>query len=157
MTVIINREEVIARAHQLAKLRVPFVHQGRTLEGIDCIGGLAWILSYLEPLPAYPRDPVNGELELNLQAVFGEPVLSFSRAHPMRSSDIHLLQPCDILSMQYRGPIRHVGIVVPYEADRRHLSLVHTDSDVGHTTECLFDDFWIRRTMRVWRPQVATP
>lgn len=152
--VVINRERVISRAHNIARLQIPFVHQGRTLDGIDCVGLLAWVLEYTEALPAYPRDPVNGELERYLEEVLGPPLFTFTKAKRMTAADMALLQPCDIVSMQYKGPIRHVGLLVPYEPQAGYLSLVHTDSDVGHTTECLLDDWWTPRIMRVWRPQV---
>lgn len=154
--VVINTERVISRAHNIARLQIPFVHQGRSLAGIDCVGLLAWVLEYSGEMPAYPRDPVNGELERHLEEVLGPPELVFSKAKRMTQADVALLRPCDIVSMQYKGPIRHVGILVPYEADKRYLSLVHTDSDVGRTTECILDSFWTPRIMRVWRPQVET-
>lgn len=144
-----DKERIIDRAHWLAAQKVPFVHQGRSLKGIDCIGGLAWILEYGDELPAYPRDPVGGELERELERVLGTPVMEFNRVRPMTTLDG--IEPCDILSMQYAGPIRHVGIAVPHVAIKGALSIVHTDSNVGCTTECLFDDYWMRRVMKVWR------
>jgi hypothetical protein len=53
--------------------------------------------------------------------------------------------------MQYAGPIRHVGILVPHVSIPGQLSVMHTDSNVGCTTECLLDSFWLRRIMKVWR------
>lgn len=144
-----DKNRIIERAHALASLKVPFVHQGRTLDGIDCIGGLAWILEYDQPIPAYSRDPVNGELEREIAKVLGQPIMTFNKVNRMKSIDG--LQPCDILSIQYKGPIRHVGIVVPHLAIQGQLSMVHTDSDVGRTTECLLDDYWLRRIVKVWR------
>lgn len=148
--IIINRERVIDRARWIAKQRVPFVHQGRTLQGIDCIGTAAWILEYGEEMPAYPRDPVQGELETNLERVMGRPILTYTSINRMKT--IADLQPCDIVSIQYKGPIRHIGIVIPYIDQRDQpgaLSLVHCDSDVGCTAEVYLDDFWMRRTMKV--------
>ena len=144
-----DKARIVERAHWIARQQVPFVHQGRSLAGIDCVGALAWILEYDGEIPAYPRDPVGGELERELERILGEPVLSCSRVAPLK--DATALQPCDIVSMQYAGPIRHVGILVPYIPDPSHLALVHTDSDVGRTTECILDDYWIRRIMKVWR------
>lgn len=147
---ITDKERIIERAHWLAAQRVPFVHQGRTLSGIDCVGALVWILEYNGEVPAYPRDPVGGELERELESKFGRPIFEFTRAN--RMTDSSCLMPCDILSMQYAGPVRHVGIVVPHVCISGALSMVHTDSDVGCTTECLIDDYWMRRIMKVWRP-----
>lgn len=147
----IDKPRAIERAKWLAAQRVPFVHEGRSLAGIDCIGALAWILEYGEEIPGYPRDPVNGELERELEAILGPPVMEFTRARRMRPGNLEHIQPCDILSMQYAGPIRHVGFVVPSSSLPGALNIVHTDSDVGCTTECLFDEFWTRRIMKVWR------
>lgn len=144
-----DKERIIERAHWLAAQRVPFVHQGRNLKGIDCVGALGWILEYGDEIPEYPRDPVDGRLERELEKVLGPAVMEFSRIQ--RLTNPLLLKPCDVVSMQYAGPIRHVGIVVPHVAIAGQLSLVHTDSDVGCTTECLLDDYWLRRIMKVWR------
>lgn len=147
-----QKERVIARARALARLRVPFVHQGKSLQGIDCVGALAWILEYEGDIPAYTRDPVNGELERELAARLGPPVMEISRAHPMTEEDLLKLKPCDILSMQYAGPIRHVAIVVPHISIPGVLSVVHTDSNVGCVTEHILDAKWLRRIVKVWRP-----
>lgn len=148
-----DQARIIARARELAQLKVPFVHQGRTLQGIDCVGALAHILEFEGELPAYSRDPVNGELETELSKVLGEPILEISRATPMR--DALRLQVCDILSMQYFGPIRHVAIVVPHVALPGVLSVVHTDSNVGRVVEHILDEKWLRRVVKVWRLPLA--
>lgn len=145
----VDKNRIIERAHWIAAQHVPFVHQGRSLAGIDCVGALAWILEYSGEIPAYPRDPVGGELERELERILGVPILSYSKVNKL--SDASVLQPCDIVSMQYAGPIRHVGILVPHLSIPNQLSMVHTDSDVGRTTECILDDYWLRRIMKVWR------
>lgn len=146
-----DKARIIERAHQLAAMRIPFVHQGRSLAGIDCVGGLAWIFEYGEDdIPAYPRDPVNGELERELEARLGPAVLEFNKLNQLTNP--LLLKPCDIVSMQYAGPIRHVGVIVPHVSIPMALSLVHTDSNVGCTTEHILDGKWLRRIMKVWRP-----
>lgn len=140
---------VTRRARFLAKLKVPFVHQGTSLEGIDCVGALAYIVSYDGPIPAYPRDPVNGELETELTAQLGPPVYTFNRATPL--SDGKLLHPGDILSIQYKGPIRHVAVALEHISIPHVLSMVHTDSDVGYVIEHIIDSRWLRRIVKVWR------
>lgn len=150
-----DANRIISRAHNLARLQVPFLHQGTTLEGIDCVGGLAWILEFNGEIPAYTVDPVNGELETHLESHLGPPIMEVSRAAPLRSREG--LKPCDILSMQYAGPIRHVAIIVPHLTIPGELSIVHTDSDVGRTTEHRLDDKWLRRIVKVWRlPELET-
>lgn len=147
---ITDKAEQIERAHHLAALQVPFMHQGKTLDGIDCVGGLCYIMGYKKDTPTYPRDPVNGELETELERIFGPPILEVSRAKPL--TDQALLQAGDILSMQYKGPIRHVAFVVPHLTLPGVLSIVHTDNAVKRTTEHILDAKWLRRVVKVWRP-----
>ncbi len=44
--------ELIASARELVKLRTPYLHQGRTLHGLDCIGMIIYLLSKHKMLPA---------------------------------------------------------------------------------------------------------
>lgn len=150
--ITLDRDVIVARARELASLQVPFVHQGRSLVGIDCVGALAHILQYTGELPVYPPDPVNGELETYLEAMFGLPIMEVSRATPLTSAI--KLRVGDILSMQYFGPIRHVSIVVPYVDQKNapgELAVVHTDAMVGRVTEHRLDTKWLRRIVKVWR------
>lgn len=144
---------IVQRARELVALQVPFVHQGRSLDGGDCIFTLAWIIEYEGDVKSdYPRDPVNGELETYITEALGEPILEVSRAHPLK--DASQLQVGDILSIQYAGPIRHVAIVLPYINQKENpggFSIVHTDSYVGRVTECILDAKVLRRVVKVWR------
>ncbi len=135
---------------ELVEARVPFMHQGRDFDGIDCIGALAYALDYKDPLPVYPRDPVNGELEKELGRILGAPLFTVQKYEPI--SDYSMLQPLDILAMQYRGPIRHVAMAVPHIAIPGVLSVIHTDSRLGRVTEHILDQKWLRRIVKVWRP-----
>lgn len=145
-----NKDLAIGRMRELVEAKVPFVHQGRSFAGIDCVGALVYAFGYDGPIPAYPEDPINGELERELERVFGLPHLE---VHPLRPlTDGSLLQPGDILSMQYRGPIRHVALVVPHVNIEGQLSVAHTDAMLGRVTEHILDVKWLRRIVKVWRP-----
>lgn len=149
-----NKDQYIARMRELVAAKVPFIHQGRTFAGIDCVGALLYALEYEGEVPAYPRDPVNGELERELRRVFGDPVVErTSTVSP--PIELSLLQPGDIVSMQYAGPVRHVAMLAMH-IDQRNcpgaLSVIHTDSSLGRVTEHILDAKWLRRIMRVWRP-----
>lgn len=134
--------DIAARARELKG--IPFVHQGRDRNGIDCIGLMAYAIEYdFDKIPAYPRNPVNSELENAMQAAFGSPLLL--------KPTIDQLQEGDLAAMQYRGPIRHVGIVVNHVNLPGVLSLIHTDSMVGEVTEHILDAKWLRRIEKVWR------
>ncbi|URA06809.1 tail protein [Xanthomonas phage Langgrundblatt2] len=123
---------------------VPFLHQGRSFDGIDCVGLLAYAIRYdFDKIPPYPRDPYNSELENAMTAAFGPPLLL--------KPTIDQLQEGDLAAMQYRGPIRHVGIVLNHPTIPGALSLIHTDSMVERVTEHILDVKWLRRIEKVWR------
>jgi cell wall-associated NlpC family hydrolase len=149
-----NKEGAIERMRELAAAKIPFLHQGRDHNGIDCVGGLAYAFQYDGEMPAYPQDPVNGELERELCRVFGPPlhVRASTLAEPLAPA---LFEPGDVVSMQYKGPVRHVALVAAH-VDQRNcpgaLSIIHTDSSLGRVTEHIFDFKWQRRVMKVWRP-----
>lgn len=146
-------DKVIERARELVDAKVPFLHQGRDFSGIDCVGALVYAFQYEGEIPAYPRDPVNGELEKSLEHVFGKPLMVIDRFNPLTTANE--LQPKDIISIQYRGPIRHVAIVAEYPDQRNYpgaRSMIHTDSNVEKVTEHILDRKWLRRIVKVWRP-----
>lgn len=144
-----NKDNAIERMRALAAAQVPFVHQGRDFAGIDCVGAIVYAFEYDGEVPAYPDNPVNGELELNLARVFGQPIRVHSREEPITLDD---LRAGDIVSMQYRGPARHVALIVPHVSLPGVLSIIHTDSMVERVTEHILDAKWVRRIVKVWRP-----
>lgn len=149
---MMNKEGAVERLRELAERKVPFVHQGRDLSGIDCVGAWCYGFQFNGPVPEYPEDPVNGELEREMEARLGPPVLTVHRLEPLTTQE--LLQPLDTLSMQYRGPIRHVAIVVPHIDQHNFpgvLSIIHTDASLGRVTEHILDAKWLRRIVKVWR------
>ena len=148
--ITLKRGGVVERLRELVAAKVPFVHQGRTVAGMDCIGALAYGFDYKGELPAYGPDPINGELETELERLLGPPLMDIHRLHPLTTNEG--LQELDILSMQYRGPIRHVAIVVNHINLPGELSIVHTDAMVGRVTEHRLDAKWLRRIVKVWRP-----
>jgi len=123
---------------------VPFVHQGKDRIAIDCVHFMANVIQYpLDKIPPYPPDPVNGELEKAMTAAFGPPLFL--------KPTIDQLREGDLAAMQYRGPIRHVGIVLNHLTIPGALSLIHTDAMVGCVTEHILDAKWLRRIEKVWR------
>lgn len=137
-------EDAIRRMRELVAARAPFVHQGRSTTGIDCVGALIHAIDYKGCVPAYPRDPVNGELERQLTAIFGDPVV----VGPVTMGH---LKAGDVIAMQYAGPTRHVGMVCDHVSIPGALSMIHTDSILGEVTEHIMDDRWLRRVTKVWR------
>lgn len=147
--------EAIRRARELVTAEVPFVHLGRDFNGMDCVGALVYAFQHpVDDIPAYSRDPYRGQLDAHLERVFGTPlqVATADRggncAQPV---DATLLQEADIVSVQYRGPSRHVGIIANHPAISGELSLIHTDLVVGKVVEHRLDDMWLRRIAKVYR------
>ena len=124
-------------------LGVPFLHQGRNpAVGIDCIGlivcagkdcGMAFPAF---DSTAYGPDPAHGLLERHLQAAFGPPV-------PVAD-----IGPGDVVSINFAGAVRHVGIVGKHPDG---LSLIHTNSSEDCVTEARIDSRWLRRIAGVYR------
>lgn len=133
---------IAERARSL--IDVPFLHQGRDKNGMDCVGLLAYAIQYpFEQIPAYPRDPYNRELERAMTAAFGDPILLKPSIEDLREGDL--------AAMQYRGPIRHVGIVLNHPTIEGALSLIHTDAMTEKVIEHILDAKWLRRIEKVWR------
>lgn len=134
---------VVARARFM--LGVEFLHQGRNALGIDCVGLCAYAYDY-DPaaIPAYPRDPYQGELEREMGAIFGPPVAF----RPVTAAD---LQEGDLTVIAYGGPMRHVGIVAKHPHIENVFTLIHTDSSIGKVVEHSIDFKWLRRIERLHR------
>lgn len=138
----------IQLAREWVELEVPFHHLGRHVHGADCVGLLVHAMGYPQHMvPAYPRDPYEGKLERTLGAIFGPPVA----AGGAQGVQAATLLPGDVVAMAYGRPVRHVGIVAQHPAYPEHLSLIHTDSNVGKVTEHILDESWLRRIKLVYR------
>lgn len=76
----VQAEVLIETARSLARLKVPYLHQGRNLNGLDCIGMVLYVLSKHDVLPPdferrnYGRLPM-GEL-LDKTSVYCEKIES---------------------------------------------------------------------------------
>lgn len=133
----------IDRARSL--IGTPFVHQGRSSVGIDCVGLVCFAVEYpVEKIPPYGRDPNKGYLEKAMVAAFGEPFFKgvCEKELPFKEGDI--------VAMQYSGPVRHVGIIANC-AKYNVLNLIHTDSIFGEVTEHELSEKWLSRIKYAWR------
>lgn len=147
--------ETVRRARELVALGVPFVHLGRDLNGLDCVGAMAYAFDYpIQDVPVYPRDPYRGQLDQHLEEVFGPPlqVAVVERGgRCIQPVDAAQLREGDVVSMQYRGPSRHVGLVANHPTIPGQLSLIHTDLTIGRVVEHRLDDTWLNRIVKVYR------
>lgn len=130
--------------HEAARayLGVPFRHQGRSRNGLDCIGLLVMALAdygrSVEDVTTYGKDPHNGLLEENLTREFG-PAIPKEEA-----------RPGDLAAIAYtRRVTRHVAVLGEYTEGG--LSLIHTDQSLGRVVEHRLDSKWAKLIMGVWR------
>ena len=104
---------------------VPFVHQGRSSRGLDCVG-LLWLAYadcgvHLDPHRSYPGEPDTAELVLRITASLGNPVV----VSPVRSSDLQLGDVVLLVLPREKNP-HHVGLVANYPLGG--FSLIHAHS-----------------------------
>lgn len=141
---VTDPQERVERARQW--LGLTFEHQGRGAGDTDCVGLVAHAFGYpLDKIPSYPKNPNNGVLERHLDRLIGMPV------HIGDVDDNSYLLAGDLVAMQYRGPVRHVGIVADHPTLPGQLSLIHTDANLNKVTEHILDAKWLRRIKRVYR------
>lgn len=121
---------------------IKFLHQGRTINGMDCIGLLflsAILCGYKykkEDMPAYGKEPRDGILEAELRKHFGEPV-------------VRSLRIDDIVAMAHHigGPVGHVGIITKHPYG---LGVCHTYGEIGRVTHHRLDDRRNRLIVKVF-------
>lgn len=119
---------------------VPFKHQGRSLNGVDCIGLLLYVCDQFgveySDVHGYPRRPSGGLLEKSFDAHVESGALV--RVSPTQR------QPGDFLMMRFAREPQHLAIFTGE-------NIIHSYATVGKVCEHLADDVWISRIARVYR------
>jgi cell wall-associated NlpC family hydrolase len=138
-------DEVVAAARGL--LGVPFRHQGRSPEGIDCVGLVTCIAKALGissyDAVGYRRFPRAID-STPIEAVCGREMMQIDPAE-MRAGDVALFA--------YEHT-RHLAVVADYHAGG--LSIVHAYEPAGKVVENRLDEEWRRRLRAAYRlPGVA--
>lgn len=116
-------------------LDVPFLHQGRSRQGVDCAGLVICVARDLGVLP--PDGDVTGYTR--------QPDGSMQRAceHYMTRS-----QPAvgNVFIMRFEGEPQHMGFFTPY----RHggLAVIHAVASHGKVVEHRLDNIWSKRIVR---------
>lgn len=129
-----TRADVLRVARSM--IGIPFVHQGRTRQGLDCIGLIVLTASELgygfEDYTKYEPWP-DGE---TIPRIFG------SHAGTVEEGK---MQPGDVLTFwtRKRGWINHAAILSEY-------GIIHTMSTVGRVVENGWDPRWRKRIDRVY-------
>lgn len=116
-------------------LGVPFLHQGRSRQGVDCGGLLLCVgeeagLSLIHP-GTYSMSP-----EPNL-------VLDAITANCDRIALLEIM-PGDVLHFSFAGEPRHVGIA-------SDIGVIHAWAKPKKVVEHRLDEIWLRRLMGTYR------
>lgn len=129
-----------------AYIGVPFRHQGRTREGMDCAGLVMAALNDLGRFPddveGYGMSPWLDGLQMAVEAFYGPPT-----AEP--------IEPGDVLLMRFRSQPQHLAIATDYYLGG--LGMIHTRSDLmrgrqrGRVVEHRLNDVWNKRIVKVYR------
>jgi len=133
-----NAEDAINEARRYLGAR--WVHRGRSLYGIDCIGlvvaavraGGAEFADRLD----YSRVPWRNGLERELRIRLGEPVSD------MKAGDVALIQ------FESKREPSHVGIITN---GKHRMGLIHSSTMLS-VAEHDIDDDWGRKIVMVFRP-----
>lgn len=123
-----------------AWIGVRYAHQGRSREGVDCIGLPVCVradlgLPALDAAPGYARTSAAFEM------------LDFCKAN-MREISADQLQPGDIL-VQVSGNVRHMAIVGDYPGGG--LSIIHAYLPNRRVLECRIGDEFLRSVRGCFR------
>ena len=130
-----QRAEIIRIARTW--LGVPFLHQGRSRDGVDC-GGLLIVVGreagveILEPL-TYSMSPD--------PAVIRAPLEMHCAVIPVADA-----LPGDVLWLSFAGEPRHVAIV-------SDIGMIHAWAGPGKVVEHRIDATWQRRIRAAYRPR----
>jgi cell wall-associated NlpC family hydrolase len=121
-------------------LGVPWVHQGRSRAGVDCVGLLVCAARELGlaagavDVQDYARQPHGGRLR------------EMAEQHLVPSG--YPLQPGHVVLMRFDGEEQHIGLIGDYPAG---LSLIHAHSRLGSVVEHRLADVWAQRIMSIYR------
>ncbi len=138
-------DDIVATARNW--LGVPFLHQGRSQAGVDCVGVLMCVAEQLgmdvvrADRTDYSRLP-SGDL---LVAVLNKHLLAVDFLDA-RAGDVALFR-------LVREP-QHVGLLTDYVvggSGGAGFGLLHCTEDIGKVVEHRLDAVWQRRMVGVWR------
>lgn len=131
---MITAHDVVAEAR--AWLGVPFLHQGRSRNGVDCIGYVAAVCAHLgalEPLNNLPHNYAR-----NPQALLKDALRMLGRPTTLEIGCIVLIK------WPLTKDPSHVGI---YTGE----SMIHCYEAVGRVVEHGYTTPWPERTESLWR------
>lgn len=145
-----TRHDIVACARQFLSVR--FVHQGRSAEGLDCLGLLLAVADraglVFENLPAMeidvPRYGMRPDVAL-LKAKLDQFLLPIAEQE---------LAPGDVVLLKVDGSPQHLGIISDYPM-AGEFGLIHAYAPVRKVVEHRYDTQWRRNTYACYRlPQI---
>lgn len=134
---IVTVQQFLAQARSW--LGVPWVHQGRSRHGVDCVGLLVCAARELglaaaaADVQGYARQPDGARLR------------ALADAHLTAAA--YPLQPGQVVLMRFDGPEQHIGLLGDYPGG---CSLIHAHSRLGKVVEHRLADVWAARIMAVY-------
>ena len=131
-------------------LGIPWVHQGRTRDGLDCVG---LVFTALAGVGWQPDDPKWWEWTDYTRRVSKEHILEFARSEAAR--ELATLEECeigDVLLIQYEGDeaAQHVGILTR-KRDDGVLTWTHASTEEGRVIEHRLSPEWKKRFVAGFR------
>lgn len=139
---MVTRKEIVDEA--MKWIGVPFLHQGRARDGVDCVGlvicvaktlGIEESVQGVGP-KTYPRAPNGWRLREHMIEVMD----------PIAVEDI---QPADVLLMRWRNYPQHVGMVGAIHAETN--TLIHSAEYLKKVTHHILDDEWRAKIVNCFR------
>lgn len=126
---MVQPHELIETARTLARLRVRYMHQGRTVHGLDCIGMILYVLSKHDALP-----------------------VDFERRNYGRLPMAELLQKASTYCHEILEPVDGCLVLVQWPGDSRpsHAALyasgnlIHCYAGIGRVVEHGFRQKWVK-------------
>jgi cell wall-associated NlpC family hydrolase len=123
-----TKADIVAAAREC--LGTPYHHQGRVIDGMDCLGLLIWACLRLG-LPHVDRNDYGRMPEKDR-------LLAELREHTGREMRPQEAEPGDILVFRYLRRPRHVAI-------KTDMGMIHAWADAGKVVEHGLDDRWMQQ------------
>jgi cell wall-associated NlpC family hydrolase len=115
---------------------VPWVHQGRSRDGVDCLGLAILVAQSVRGYQFDMRDYAAQASDETMQEMC---------AKHMEPAD---LAPGNVVVIRFQNQ-RHMGIIGDYPIEGQ-ISLIHANSKVGKVVEHRLDSVWRRLIMSSW-------
>jgi hypothetical protein len=145
-----ERHDIVTCARQFLDVR--FVHQGRSREGLDCLGLL--IATAREAGLDFEAMPVT---EIDVPTYGRRPDTQFLKAQLDRFLTPILpsaLAPADIVLLKVEGSPQHLAIISDYPM-AGELGMIHAYAPAHKVVEHRYDAIWRRNTYACYRlPQL---